>query len=359
MFSGFNDFSITTKIRLVFFVIIAAAVAMGAVGIYNLRAVDQKSSDITNNWLVMTDCSHKIYEDLANMRMDSYKYTHVQDAAVLDKAGKDTVMHQDNIKKSLAIYDEALAREAEINPAKAAENKQKLDVLKQEIDKNYKINQSVRSAFEQHDKDAMMKGITEDAFKEYDVLAAALEELTKLNVANANVVNAETAATYAMASKISIALLVFVGVIIMVASSYLRSNIRKGIESLEGISHQLAAGNLRERAKIHSQDELGQLAGLYNQVMEKLAHMVKKIQQNADEVAAASEQLTTGSEQSAQASTQTAEAITKVAQSAAEQNQMADATLGNGQRDTVAGAAGQCGCKDDAGSCRRGTGQSG
>ena len=326
MFSRLNDCSISTKIRLTFLVILITASAMGAVGVYNLRALDKKSTEITENWLAMTDASHRLYEDSANMRFDAYKYTHVTDQAVLDKAKKDTQMHQDNIVKALDRYDAALQREMAIDPARAQENKAKLDALKKELDKNYEINRKIRADFESGNKEAMMQGTTVDGFKEYDVIAGALEELTKLNIDNANAANEEAAALYGTASTVSMLLLAFAFIIIIAASFYLRRNINNGVGVLEDISTKLGDGNLRDRAPILSGDELGRLAEHYNQVLDKLAGMMKHIQQNAETSATAAGLLTTGSEQSAQAATQIAESITRVAEAAADQNQMAMAT---------------------------------
>ncbi len=260
------------------------------------------------------------------MRFDAYKYTHVTDQKVLDKAKADTKMHQDNIDKAITRYEEALHREEAINPAKAQENRSKFEQLKKELAKNYEINSQIRQHFEQGNKEAMMQEITVAGFKQYDVIAGALEELTKLNIDNANAANEEATALYNRGSTISMALLTIVFVIILLASYYLRRNIASGVKVLEDISAKMGDGNLRDRAPILSGDELGLLAGHYNTVLDKLSRMVKNIQQSAEESAASAELLTTGSEQSAQAATQIAESITRVAESAANQNQMAAAT---------------------------------
>ena len=93
MFSQLNNCAIRTKIQLTFAVVMLVACIMGGVGIYNLNALDKKSTEITENWLIMTDASHRMYEDSANMRFDAYKYTHVTDPAVIEKARKNAAEH--------------------------------------------------------------------------------------------------------------------------------------------------------------------------------------------------------------------------------------------------------------------------
>ena len=326
MFLQWNDCTISTKIRLTFTVVMLVACVLGGVGIYNLNSLNDKATEITENWLIMTDASHRMYEDSANMRFDAYKYTHVTDKAVLDKCLKDTMMHQDNITKGIEKYEAALDREMKINPEKAKANKEKFEQLKKELDKNFEINKKIRADMEAGNKESMMQGITVDGFKQYDVIAGALEEFTKMNIDSANEANEEAEAFYHRGAVMSIVLLVLAFAMILLLAMYLGRSITRGVRVLEDISSKMGDGNLRDRAPILSGDELGQLAGHYNQVMDRLAAMMRKIQQSAEESNNAAEMLRQGSEQSAQAATQIADSITRVAQSAAEQNDMAATT---------------------------------
>ena len=326
MVSKLNDCAIRTKIQLTFAVVMLAACIMGGMGIYNLNALNNKSTEITENWLIMLDASHRMYEDSANMRFDAYKYMHVTDPAVLEKARQDTLMHQVNIRKSIEIYEAALDRVMKVDPKKAAEDKERFDKLKQELDKNFAINQKIRADFDSKNQQAMMQGITQDGFNQYNVIAASLEEFTKLNIDSANKANAEAEAVYAQGSAVSIGLLAAAFVMILLSSLYLSRNISRGVAVLEDISTKMGEGNLHDRAPILSGDELGRLAGHYNAVMDNLAKMIRQIKQSADESSNAAELLRTGAEQSAQAATQTAESITRVAASASEQNTMAETT---------------------------------
>ena len=326
MFSKLNDCTISTKIRLTFTVVMLVACALGGVGIYNLNSLNDKATEITENWLIMTDASHRMYEDSANMRFDAYKYFHVTDKAVLDKCLKDTMMHQDNINKGIEKYEAALNREMEINPDKAKVNKEKFEQLKKELDKNFEINKKIRADMEAGNRDAMIHGVTVDGFKQYDVLASSLEEFTKMNIDSANEANEEAEAVYRRGAVISVVLIILAFAMIIVSAMYLGRSITRGVRVLEEISSKMGEGNLRDRAPILSGDELGQLAGHYNQVMDRLSNMMRKIQHSAEESSNAAEMLRQGSEQSAQAATQIAESITRVAQSAAEQNNMAAET---------------------------------
>ena len=68
MFLRWNDFAISTKIRLTFMVVMLGAWILGGVGIYNLNSLNDKATEITENWLIMTDASPRMYADSATMR---------------------------------------------------------------------------------------------------------------------------------------------------------------------------------------------------------------------------------------------------------------------------------------------------
>lgn len=77
----------------------------------------------------------------------------------------------------------------------------------------------------------------------------------------------------------------------------------------------LAQGDFRERdARVDSHDEIGQLAAGFRDMRTALQGLVKKVQYQAEQVAASSEELTAGAQQSANAANQVAGSIGEIAQ---------------------------------------------
>ncbi|MDR3589854.1 MAG: methyl-accepting chemotaxis protein [Negativicutes bacterium] len=77
----------------------------------------------------------------------------------------------------------------------------------------------------------------------------------------------------------------------------------------------LAGGDLRDReTKIHSEDEIGQLAAGFQEMRANLRAVVTKVHSQAEQVAASSEELTASAGQSATAANQVAGSITEIAQ---------------------------------------------
>lgn len=111
--------------------------------------------------------------------------------------------------------------------------------------------------------------------------------------------------------------------------AFVVSNIAtKPIILLADAANSIAFGNLAvKKIEIKSKDELGLLAEAFNTMVSNLTQLIRKIQENAELVAASSEQLNASSEQSAQAADQVATSITEVAQNAEKQRALMESSF--------------------------------
>jgi methyl-accepting chemotaxis protein len=86
----------------------------------------------------------------------------------------------------------------------------------------------------------------------------------------------------------------------------------------------LNSGDLRQNdIAVEAQDEIGQLAKGFDSMRQTLRNLIRKVQDQTEQVAAAGEELTASAEQSAQASNQVAISITNIAEGVERQSQAA------------------------------------
>lgn len=104
--------------------------------------------------------------------------------------------------------------------------------------------------------------------------------------------------------------------------------IAKQVKNMAQAAQQVAAGDLRITVQAETKDEIGHLADALSTMVADLRNVVKKVQSNAQQVAAASEELTASADQSAQAANQVAGSIVEVAAGAAGQLKSANDTTG-------------------------------
>lgn len=107
---------------------------------------------------------------------------------------------------------------------------------------------------------------------------------------------------------------------------------KKIVQPLEDITSKLgemasSGGDLTQKVTINSNDELGKLAAVVNDLLDSMRQLIKQIAQASEKVADAAEELTTHAEQSTRANTQVAETITEVAAGAEKQVTFVDETV--------------------------------
>lgn len=92
-------------------------------------------------------------------------------------------------------------------------------------------------------------------------------------------------------------------------------SITRPLRRLMDATLKISEGDLRERVVIGTNDELGQLAARFNQMVDSLAALITGVRQTVDQLAASSEELTASSQQTAEASEHISASIQQVAAS--------------------------------------------
>nr|WP_075983086.1 methyl-accepting chemotaxis protein [Bacillus massilionigeriensis] len=115
-------------------------------------------------------------------------------------------------------------------------------------------------------------------------------------------------------------LIIIIALIIGAVAIYL---ITKSIISpLKKLKHQalaISGGDLTEVIEIDTNDEIGELAGAFNEMSDNLRHLITEINSSASQVAAASQELFATTDQTTQATNQIASDIQRVAEGAESQ----------------------------------------
>lgn len=92
-------------------------------------------------------------------------------------------------------------------------------------------------------------------------------------------------------------------------------SISRPIKAIADSAQKVAGGDLTEYIKIARNDEIGVLAKAFNEMIDELKVLVRKVIEESQQVAASSEELTAGAEQSALAAGQVAESVEEMTHS--------------------------------------------
>lgn len=119
--------------------------------------------------------------------------------------------------------------------------------------------------------------------------------LEKVNAA----VNAQRWKSLLVAIAISVPLLLFIYL-------FVRSSVTRPLEHMVAGLRDIASGegDLTRRLDVRGRDEIGEAAGVFNDMMTKMSDLVRHVSESAAQVASAAKQLVSGAEQAADSSTQ-------------------------------------------------------
>jgi len=106
----------------------------------------------------------------------------------------------------------------------------------------------------------------------------------------------------------------------VVAAFFITRGITQPLSKAVGVANNIAAGDLTTNIDVDSKDEVGQMAGAMNSMIEQLKKVVADVQTASDNVASGSQQLSSGSEQMSQGTTEQAASAEEASSSVEEMN---------------------------------------
>ena len=324
MFTWFNNLTIKVKLQLTFVCIIITSTIMGLCAIYYADKVDEQATEMAEIWNKRLVISNNFFKDLSIYRIRTYRHLETvssQDKASFAKQGEELYA---DIQKNMQDYESYIGK-SKYAPASDAENTRKiLADVKATVEGYHKINNEIlalSSANKPQEASALLQG---ESFKEFGKLRDIMTQLADHDAKMIEYANRNADAMFAEGRGIQLALMIVFLTFSITVSVYLIRNTTKSIQELVRISQEVADGNLTDHAKVYSKDELGKLATLYNQTIEKIKSLMIGIQNNAEQVAASSEELTASAEQATQVTTQIATSMTDVSDTACKQQESAD-----------------------------------
>lgn len=148
----------------------------------------------------------------------------------------------------------------------------------------------------------------------YAPLFEALDALIEMEKRDTEKLHDESTATYKNMRMLSIAL-ILVGVALGCALGFsIIRGINRSVDELRGVMVKMSAdGDLRVRAKVYGQDEIGQAATAFNGLIDSFANIIRQVVGHAGTVSGTAEQLAASSSQIALSSQAQSEAAASTA----------------------------------------------
>ena len=137
-------------------------------------------------------------------------------------------------------------------------------------------------------------------------LDAAVDELIKLSKQQLDEADASADASYASTSTIMIGVAAGAVLIGLVAAFWISITISRGLQRATNAVRQVAEGDLTSTAEISTRDEIGEMLGHVNAMIERLRDVVADALSASDNVSSGSQELSASSETLSQGATEQA-----------------------------------------------------
>lgn len=226
------------------------------------------------------------------------------------------------------VSDAATAREEELINNAVGEKSRKISGETKALDDKYTelAEKKFVPLVQAGKRDEAMKVMVEELGPAAQALNAKLEEHTQFRVEQINEALEATVADARQARTAAIGAAIFAAVLGVAIGFFAARSIAQPVNQLAAVARKVADGDLTDHVRVDRQDEIGQLATAFNDMVDHLKSLIKQINVNAEQLAASSQELTASAEQSAQAANQVATSITGVANGATEQLAAANET---------------------------------
>jgi methyl-accepting chemotaxis protein len=310
--------TVKLKLGLAFAAIILLSAMTAGLGISSLASLDTTLDGILSGPMLRL----QLAEELAT---DVFVVIRAEKNLMLS----DTKEEADKYDRWIAEADKAV--EARLEKAEAlstAEGKPQWAAFRATWRQRLAIQDTMRDLVKQgaHDKALALSfgdagKVIAEAQKQLDDIVAANRK--SMDQAKAGAAEQYGSARLTLIGAVIISLLIATG-----TGAWILLGISRGLGSAGALAQAVAAGDLTQVAAIHSRDEIGDLVGHINTMVEKLRGVVAEALSAAENVSAGSQELSASAEELSQGSTEqaasTEEASASMEQMAANIKQNAD-----------------------------------
>ncbi len=275
---------VSTKLNLAFFSMIAIMVIMGLISFSNLGNIEEKQEYALDHRVERILLVDEMRYNLANQGLFLRAY-------FLENTDK----NRENLQTYAAKLDENIAT---LKAGSSAQSIEMVEALEQHnIEFNEFLDEAI-SAIEAKDTATALSYINGPLQEANIKLSQAALELLESQKQGLAMTKEETSAVVSF-SKLSsgIAILIGIGIAIFLVF-FVKRQIVNPLNGLKEKATYIAEGDLsREDIKVHSKDEIGELARIFNDMKANLRGLIRNVQDNSEQLSAAAEELSASVEE--------------------------------------------------------------
>ena len=284
---AFYNLKLANKLLLSFVIVLTLMAGLGGFSVVQLGKVNQKASDLADNWMPSARVLLEIKIILARYR--STELNHLLSESSEDRAFYEKSMAGiwTELQKSLATYQKisSTAEQKEITAQMLAAMPPYLAVHDKLL--------ALSTAGRDEEARAFVRG---DVFNAYRKIVEQLDKLIQINVAGGDKASDDATALY-VSSRAWVVGVIFGAIAIGLALAFWVARIvARPLREAVQIAQTVAAGDLTSRIEPKTTDETGMLLSALKAMNDSLAKVVGEVRQGTDTIATASSQIASGNQ---------------------------------------------------------------
>ncbi len=333
---GINNARIGVRLGIAFFMVLVLLCGLTAVALLQFRHLKDDADYFGRNILPSVAVVHRVNTQMQDIRRFENQHLMFRTRAEKLDVEARIAKAREAARKGLADYVQLVSDDTD---------RKNLEAMRGAVDGFFTVQDKVLEASRKAESDpkadelarALLLGESRQAYQKVSSAAEAWwgynEELTSRM--------AETSdGSFRNANWMLIGLALAAIVLSIAAGMYITRSITRPVGAAVDLVRAVAAGDLRGRAQAQSNDEIGQLVNLLNEMAENLSHMVGEVRHGIDAIATASTEIAQGNsdlssrteqqasslEETAASMEQMASTVRSSADSARQANQLASST---------------------------------
>jgi len=261
--------NINTRILLGFSLLLLLIVTLGVFSYLQIDKIQNKTDEITIDWLPTINCLTKIESDIDEFRIEESMHIIVSTDAEMAKSEQE----MDRLLTDIEV------RRKEFIAMISTKNEEDIfNNFIKDLDKYIEINEVILNLSRNNLNDSAQYIMTTSSKKTFDKLKIRIDELQDLNTNGAAKASEDSRSIYQSSVITIISVIIFCVLIGIIIALLISKSISRGIYKIQEAAKKISQGDFNVDLKTENKDEIAKLAEAFEQVVANLNNIIEAVQ---------------------------------------------------------------------------------
>jgi methyl-accepting chemotaxis protein len=254
----FDNLRLKPKLLLSFGLIITLGAALGGFSIYQLASVNDKSTEIAENWLPSVETVSALWAETAEFR--ALQFRHITSTTDAGMSAAESLMEAKRAEFTKT-------HDAYVQLISSPEEKALADEFARRWDAYLANWEPIRVLSRANRNEEATLAMQGEGQKRYDAMNATLKQLVQLNHDGGVSASAAGDREYALARTLILVMLALTAVSGLAIAWMAATRMSTVLNDVSSVAQEIAVGRLDHEVQVRSKDEVGQVASALNRIV--------------------------------------------------------------------------------------------